>query len=67
MPFVSFASNLYSVNVGVIKSLRMRLLEHVTCMGAVKNAYGILIEKSYRDVPLVRPEHEIKMGFKETE
>jgi hypothetical protein len=39
----------------VIKSRGMRWTEHVTCIGEMRNAYKILVEKSEEKRPLGRP------------
>lgn len=43
--------NLYSFTdiVRMIKSRRMSLVEHITCIGIQRNAYNILIGKPERD------------------
>jgi len=33
--------NLYSPNIGVMKSSRVRWVEHISCMGEMRNAYSI--------------------------
>jgi hypothetical protein len=41
--------------VKVMKSRRVRRAGHVACMGEMRNAYKILVEKPERKTPLGRP------------
>jgi hypothetical protein len=43
--------------VWVIKSRRMRWVEHVACMGGMRNAYKILGRKPEGKRPVRRPRH----------
>jgi hypothetical protein len=49
--------NLYSspTMIRMIKSRRMRWAGHVTCMGAKRNAYSILVAKPEGKRPIGRP------------
>jgi hypothetical protein len=63
--------NLYSsqIIIRMIKSKRMRLVEHGACVGEVRNASKILVVKHERNRLLGRPRHRwedtIKMDLKE--
>jgi hypothetical protein len=59
--------NLYaSLNiVRVIKSGRMRLAGHVAHMGAMRNAYNILVGKPEGKRPLERPRRRGRMDLRE--
>jgi len=46
--------------IRVIKSRRMRWVEHVACMGEMRNAYKILDGKPDEKRPLVRPRHRLE-------
>jgi hypothetical protein len=52
-----------------VKSRRMKLAEHVTCMQEMKNAYKILVGKRAGKRPLGRHgrtcEYNIKLDFRE--
>jgi hypothetical protein len=43
--------------IRVIKSRRMSWVGHTACMGAMRNAYKILVGKSEGKRPLQRPMH----------
>jgi hypothetical protein len=50
--------NLYSSpNIGVIKSMRMRWVEHVACMVEMRNAYKLFVRKPEGTRPLGRPKY----------
>jgi hypothetical protein len=54
----------------VIKSRRMRWVQHVTCMGQMRNKYKIMVEKPEGKRPFRRPRHRwennIRMDLTET-
>jgi hypothetical protein len=43
--------------IRMIKSRGMRWAEHMVCMGEMRNAYNILIQKPDEKRPLGRPRH----------
>jgi hypothetical protein len=55
--------------IRAIKSRRMRRVEHVACMGEMRNAYRILFPKPEGKIPLGRPrrrwEDYIRMDLRE--
>jgi hypothetical protein len=49
---------------GMIKSRRIRWSVHVACMGEMRNAYSISVEKPERKRPLGRPRHKWEENMK---
>jgi hypothetical protein len=50
--------------VRIIKSSSIRILWHVTCMGKVRNAYRVLVEKPVGKRSLARPGHRWEDNIK---